>query len=125
MCCVTSVGSDSLQPCGLWLITILCPWDSPGKNTGVGCYDLLQRIFPTQESNPVSVMSTCVCYVYLHWQAGSLTSTTWEALMGYHSLPHLCISSSYIEEEGREYKKVNSMDIHICLQKIAFPGERW
>ena len=26
--------------------------DSPGKNTGVGCYALLQRIFPTQGSNP-------------------------------------------------------------------------
>ena len=30
----------------------LCPWDSPGKNTGVGCHFLLQGIFPTQESNP-------------------------------------------------------------------------
>ena len=28
------------------------PWDSPGKNTGVGCHFLLQWIFPTQESNP-------------------------------------------------------------------------
>ena len=27
------------------------PWDSPGKNTGVGCCFLLQGIFPTQESN--------------------------------------------------------------------------
>ena len=27
---------------------LLCPWDSPSKNTGVGCYVLLQRIFPTQ-----------------------------------------------------------------------------
>ena len=26
--------------------------DSPGKNTGVGCYSLLQDIFPTQGSNP-------------------------------------------------------------------------
>ena len=26
--------------------------DSPGKNTGVGCYALLQEIFPTQGSNP-------------------------------------------------------------------------
>ena len=25
---------------------ILCPWDSPGKNTGVGCHFLLQGIFP-------------------------------------------------------------------------------
>ena len=30
---------------------LLCPWDSPGKNTGVGCHFLLQGIFPTQESN--------------------------------------------------------------------------
>ena len=29
----------------------LCPWDSPGKNTGVGCHSLLQGIFPTQGSN--------------------------------------------------------------------------
>ena len=28
------------------------PWDSPGKNTGVGCHFLLQGIFLTQESNP-------------------------------------------------------------------------
>ena len=29
-----------------------CPWDSPGKNAGVGCQSLLQGIFPTQGSNP-------------------------------------------------------------------------
>ena len=27
------------------------PWDSPGKNIGVGCRALLQGIFPTRESN--------------------------------------------------------------------------
>ena len=30
----------------------LCPWDTPGQNTGVGCHALLQGIFPTQGSNP-------------------------------------------------------------------------
>ena len=30
----------------------LCPWNSPGQNTGVGCHFLLQGIFPTQWSNP-------------------------------------------------------------------------
>ena len=29
----------------------LCPWNSPGKNTGVGSHSLLQGIFPTQGSN--------------------------------------------------------------------------
>ena len=36
-----------------WMPAMLpCPWDSPGENTGVGCHLLLQRIFPTQKSNP-------------------------------------------------------------------------
>ena len=30
----------------------LCPWDFPGNSTGVDCHFLLQRIFPTQGSNP-------------------------------------------------------------------------
>ena len=36
-----TVVSDSLQPHGLWLGRLLCPWDFPGKNTGVGCHSLL------------------------------------------------------------------------------------
>ena len=30
---------------------VLCPWNSPGKNTGVGCHFFLQKIFPIQGSN--------------------------------------------------------------------------
>ena len=30
---------------------LLCPWNSPGKNTEVGCHSLLQGIFPTQGLN--------------------------------------------------------------------------
>ena len=30
---------------------MVCPWNSPGKNTGVGCRSLLQGIFPTQGLN--------------------------------------------------------------------------
>ena len=33
-------------------LRLLRPWDSPGKNTGVGCHFLLRGIFPTQGSNP-------------------------------------------------------------------------
>ena len=31
---------------------LLRPWNSPGKNTGVDCHTLLQRILPTQGSKP-------------------------------------------------------------------------
>ena len=42
-CCqVASVMSDSVRPHGLQPTRLLRPWDSPGKNTGVGCHFLLQ-----------------------------------------------------------------------------------
>ena len=46
---------------------VLCPWDSPGKNTGVDCHALLRGIFPTQGSNAP--------HIYLHWQVCSLPPT--------------------------------------------------
>ena len=47
-----SVMPDSLQPHGLLPTRLLCPWDSPDKNTGVGCHSLLQGTFLTQGLNP-------------------------------------------------------------------------
>ena len=38
-----SVVSDPLRPHALQPARLLCPWDSPGKRTGVGCHALLQR----------------------------------------------------------------------------------
>ena len=46
--------SDSLPPYGLYPAKLLRPWDSPGKNSGVGCHFLLQGIFPTQGIEPRS-----------------------------------------------------------------------
>ena len=50
-CVSRLVVSNSLQPHGLQPARLLCPWNSPGKNTGVGCHSFLQEIFPTQGSN--------------------------------------------------------------------------
>ena len=49
--CACSVVSNSLQPHGLLPARLLCPWNFPGENTGVGCHFLLQGIFLTQGSN--------------------------------------------------------------------------
>ena len=65
VCQVSSVVSNSLQPHGLYSARLLYPRDSPGKNTGVGCYFLFQGIFLTQGSNP-----HVLCL--LHWRPGSL-----------------------------------------------------
>ena len=45
------VVSNSLQPHGLQPTRLLCPWNSPGKKTGVSSHSRLQGIFLTQRSN--------------------------------------------------------------------------
>ena len=49
-CCVASVVSDSVRPHRRQPTRLLCPWDSPGKNTGVGCHFLLQCMKVKSES---------------------------------------------------------------------------
>ena len=41
----------TLRPCGLSTARFVCPWDFPGKNTGVSCHTLLHGIFLTQGLN--------------------------------------------------------------------------
>ena len=49
-CSVASVVSDSVRPHRGQHNRLPCPWDSPGKNTGVGCYFLLQCMKVKSES---------------------------------------------------------------------------
>ena len=50
-CCqVTSLVSDSVRPHGRQPTRLLRHWDSPGKNTGVGCHFLLQCMKVESES---------------------------------------------------------------------------
>ena len=53
VCCMLShpLVSDYLQSRGLQPVRLLCPWNFPGKITGVGCHSLFHGIFPTQELN--------------------------------------------------------------------------
>ena len=48
--------------------------DSPGKNTGVGCHDLLQGIFPTQESNQGLLHCRQIPYQLSYWGSPFLLS---------------------------------------------------
>ena len=53
----------------LWTVAhqFLCPWDSEGKNTGVGCRALLQGIFPTQGSNLYLLQLLHYRQILYHW----------------------------------------------------------
>ena len=83
MCVLSRFMSDSLRTYGLQPAKFLCPWDSPGKNTGVGFHVLLHGIFPTQGSN------LSLLYL-LHWQADGFFTTEpltspWNKLLATHS----------------------------------------
>ena len=85
MCCclITKSCLTLLQPHGL--LGFLCPWDFPGKNTGVGCHFLFQGIFPTQGLH-LGLLHL------LHWQVDSFP------------LSHL----------GNSFRNCNLMDFTLC-----------
>ena len=68
-----SVMSNSLGHHGLQPTRLLCPWDSPGKNSGVGCHALLLGVFLIQGLN--------LHLLHLPTLASGffITGATWEA----------------------------------------------
>ena len=55
---VPSVVSDSLGPHWLQPARLLCPWDSPGKNTRVGCHSLSRGSSWPRDQTDVSCLSS-------------------------------------------------------------------
>ena len=77
VCEGTSLVSDSFM--APWTVAhqTPVPWESPGKNAGVGCHFLLQGIFVTQGLNP------CLLHLPHARAAGFFTSsTTWCVCVG-------------------------------------------
>ena len=61
-----SVMSNSLGPCGLQPTRLLCPLNSPGKNTWMGSHSRLQGIFPIQGSNLCPLHCQQILYYLTH-----------------------------------------------------------
>ena len=61
-CCIVVVQSCPTRPIP-WTVARQAPllWNSPGKNTGVGCHSLCQGIFRTQGLNPCLLHCRHVC----------------------------------------------------------------
>ena len=61
-----SVASDSLWLHGPYPARLLCPWNSPGKNSRLRSHSLLQGIFPTQGLNQSLLHSRQILYHLNH-----------------------------------------------------------
>ena len=93
----------------LW--TVLCPWDSPGKNTGVGCHAVLQDSFVTQRSN-------LSLFCLLHWQVASLSLVPPEK-------PLNCWASPYVKRKIyihliRSFGRSNGLILYRLVTKKVF-----
>ena len=54
------------KPTDCWPTRLFCPWDSPGKNTGVGCQALLQGFLSTRDLARISFVSCIGRWVLYH-----------------------------------------------------------
>ena len=99
---IQTVVSNCLETHRLQPTRLLCPWDSPGKNTGVGCHFLLQIhlssilfqiLFPfsllqnIEQSSPTR--SLFICFKYSNVYMSILNSLT---LPSHHPFPLVTIS---------------------------------
>ena len=91
LCSVASIVSNSVRPYGLQPTRFLCPWLSPGKNTGGVCRALLQRIFPILGSNPrLLCLSICIGRWVLYHQHHLGSLNPWSG----NQIPHAATETS-------------------------------
>ena len=111
-CSVASVVSSSLRPHELEPANLLCPWDSPGKNTGMGCHALQQGIFPTQGSNPSPLHCRCILYLLSH--QGSPINGQW--LAKHVLFPWNFLNIVFCPKKG---DLVNTANIFLLTEKVG------
>ena len=85
--CSRRVVSNSCDPVDCSSPRPLRPWDSPGKNTGVGCHFLLRGIFLTHGSNPSLQLGRPTLYHCAAWEAPSRLSS-WSDLSLLEPIQH-------------------------------------
>ena len=78
VCVSCSAVSDFLQRHGLLPARLLCPQDSPGKNTGVDCHSLLHKIFLTQGPNSGLLHCRQILYYVSYWEVQIWQRWLWQ-----------------------------------------------
>ena len=96
----------------LWPARLLCSWDSPGKNTRVGCHFLLQGNFPTQELNPS--LPHCRQMLYQLSYRGSPLHHCWLLFNHTKILPYLS------ETEMLLPKIYTHISIHVSISRFHY-----
>ena len=109
-----SVVSDSLWLHGLYPTRLLCPWTVPGKNTGVGCHALLQRIFPTKESNLGLPHCRQIVYCPSHQRSSSLPLPNKSLLLvKYPAVLLFYVNNCFFGQSHSGKSEVSPVSLHV------------
>ena len=103
----------------------LCPWDSPGKNTGVGCHSLLQGIFLTQGLNPHLLHCQWILYHRATWEALSKDKCLWNPIS---PPPHVALSMLHSWAAGPASGQpagVTGTELHLPCPKSDVSHSHW
>ena len=93
-----------LQPHGLQSARLLCPWDSPGKNTGVGYHALLQGNLSISGIKHMSLMSPVLADEFF------TTGANWE-----------CVDN---KKQWKILKEMGIPDRLTCLLRNLYLGKK-
>ena len=69
-CLVAKLCLTLLWPHGLWPTRLFCPWDFPGKNTGVGCH-IMRRSFQPRDQTHIFCTGRKILYRWATREAPS------------------------------------------------------
>ena len=95
----------------------LCPWDFPGKNTGVSSHSLLQGIFPTQRLNMGLLHCRRILYHLSHHQRSPTRTrlTFFTSLTQHPRIFHLSLSTGYFSANYKYiYKSLQNVSSSLC-----------
>ena len=95
-CSVASVMSDSLRPYALKPTRLLCPWDSPGKNTGLDFMPSSRGSSWPRDWTSISCVHLLHCrQILYHWATGEPQVLSWENnfICAQYCLQHVLVPS--------------------------------
>ena len=93
-----------MTPWTPWPTRLLCPWDSPGKNTGVGRHFLLQGIFLTQNQTCISR----VAYYWVTWES------QWKDMVRQYTIKKSFVIISYPRNANLKHEDYHCISVCCC-----------
>ena len=105
-------ASKSCLILGLYPTILLCPWDFPNKNTGVGCHFLLQRIFLTQILQLHLLRGQQILYHWATWETSYYVLNP--RRRNSNPLQYSCLENPWTEEPGGLWSMGSQRVGHMC-----------